>query len=578
MFSGDFGPAYRRTFSVKGDAVNLAARVMGKSSAGEIWATETVLEQSRLSFDAEKIEPFMVKGETKPGWAHRLGRVLQASADAIADDLPLLGRDRELAVLGEALTDARDGRGSLVEVVGEPGIGKSRLLLELRRRSPDLRHINVVCDAYHSSTPYAPFRALLRELLDIPYDAESAVAGDLLATAVKRIAPALLDWLPLIAVAADADVAPTAATKALDEKFRKPRLEQTTSDLLAALLPTPTLVVVEDVHLVDDASADLLGHLGRDVDTRPWAFVISRRTTPGGFKPAKLSARIDLLPLDEAAAQAVLTTASEDSPLRPHELAVLTERADGNPLFLLQLLEAVRRTGSVDGLPDSVEGVITARIDRLPPAERRQLRAAAVLGVRFQMSVLERVLALDGVNLRLDALTEFLQTIGGGMAAFRHALVRDTAYEGLPYTRRKELHDRAGRSLEALSGDRTDERADLLSLHFFHAGDFDKAWRYSRVAGERAHTSYAYVEAAVFYERALSAGRRLATHDSAELADTCESLGNVRLRLGEFAKAEDAYRDARAGYRYDPLPLARVQFRRRRLLTWRPPIPARCAG
>lgn len=561
VFSGDFGPDYRRTYSVKGDAVNLAARVMGKAAPGEVWATEGVLEHSRLSFDAERLEPFLVKGKARPVQAYRLGRVMQGRVGTPDDDLPLISRERELAVLHDATAAAAAGRGCLVELVGEPGIGKSRLLAELACRSPDLRTVDVGCDAYHSSTPYAPFRTLLRELLDIPYDAEPGTAGELLATRLHDTAPDLLQWLPLVAVVVDADVAPTAATSALDEKFRKGRLEQVTTELLHRLLPSATLVVVEDAHLADDASADLLAHVAESIASRPWAMVVSRRTSPGGFAPQAPSARIDLLPLDDFAAQTMLAIAAEESPLPPHEFAALAQRAEGNPLFLLQLLDAVRRTGSVNELPDSIEGVITARIDRLPPRERRLLRTAAVLGVRFEPRVLDAVLDADGDRLEAERLADFLQLGDDGMVAFRHALVRDTAYEGLPFTRRRELHGRAGDVLERLYGERTDERADLLSLHFLQAGRFERAWRYARVAGQRADGAYAYVESAVFYERALAAARRSADADTAAIADVTERLGDARSRLGEFARADAAYADAARALRSQPLDRARIFYK-----------------
>src|SRR3954452_804880 len=532
VFSGGFGPDYRRTYSVKGDAVNLAARVMGKSSAGELWATEAVLERSRLRFEAEPLAPFMVKGKTRPVQAYRLGPPLQAGAEGVVDELPLVGRERELEVLDAAVDTTQRGTGVLVEVVGEPGIGKSRLLLELERRSAGGQRHHVVCDAHRPSTPYAPLRTLLRNLLDLPYDADSAAAGAALTTTVERVAPSLLEWLPLLAVVADAEVEDTAATTALGEKFRKPRLEKVTGELLIALLADRTLLVFEDVHLMDDASADVLAHLTAELPHLPWAVVVSRRTSAGGFTPAPESAhvRVDLVPLDETSARSMLTTASDDAPLRPQDLAILAERAEGNPLFLLQLVDAVRRTGSTVGLPDSVEGVITARIDELPPAERRWLRAAAVLGVRFDIRLLSAVLADDVNQPELARLEDFLDSTGGDELAFRHALVRDTAYEGLPYARRRELHALAGEALESLAGEQAEAQADLLSLHFLSADRFDKAWHYGCIAADRARAAYAYLEAATFYQRALDAAPNVRELPPATVAQTYEALGDMLLR------------------------------------------------
>ncbi|MDQ1680540.1 MAG: hypothetical protein QOI42_1399, partial [Frankiaceae bacterium] len=319
--------------------------------------------------------------------------------------------------------------------------------------------------------------------------------------------------------------------------------------------------VVEDVHIADVASAELLTHLARRIADDQWLIVVTRRTTPGAFVLGDdvEHVRVDLVPLDDISARAVLAIASDEFPLRPHETEQLAERAQGNPLFLLQLLHAARRTGSVDGLPDSVEGVITASIDRLPPVDRRLLRAAAVLGSPFEEQVLAEL--LDTSDLALDRLGEFVERLEGGTVAFRHALVRDTAYEGLPFSRRRELHARAGDVLERMYADRVEERADLLSLHFLQAERFDKAWQYARVASARAQSAYAYVEAARFYGHALTAARHLRDLPADELAGTWERLGDVRLRLGEFASAGAAFAEARKGFRGSAVPLARAQFR-----------------
>ena len=559
VFNGGFGPPFRRTWSVKGDAINLAARVMGKSGPGEVWATDAALTHCPGVFATEPIEPFMVKGKALPVHAHRVLAVSDAASAQAQEMLPLLGRDRELATLGRAAAGAREGRGSVVEVVGEPGIGKSRLVLELRTRCPDLRQVALVCDAYQSSTPYAPFRALLRELLDVPAGASAQDAGAALTRVLEQQAPELLGWAPLLAVVIGAHVAATAETDAIDEQFRRTRLEQVTVELLRRLLPKPSLLVVEDAHLSDAASADLLTYLCGQVEDAPWAVLVTRRTSPGGFAPDAPADRIDLVPLDADSAHEMLAALSEDAPLRPHEMTTLAQRAEGNPLFLLQLVEAARHSGSVDDLPDSVEGVIIARIDQLPPADRRVLRMAAVLGTRFEGWVLDRMLAQEADALSRHVLDEYLERTEGGFA-FRHALVRDTAYEGLPYTRRKQLHALAGTVLEQAYGGSSDERPDLLSLHFFEADDFARAWRYALSAGTTARTASAYSAAATYYQRALAASRHLVL-PAVEVAQVHESLGDARLRLGEFDLAHDAYRHARAGYRADPLQLARTQLR-----------------
>ncbi len=211
---------------------------------------------------------------------------------------------------------------------------------------------------------------------------------------------------------------------------------------------------------------------------------------------------IRLEALGEEEAAELLAEATADRPLPPHELAQLAKRAGGNPLFLTELLAAARSPEGLTELPDSVEALLMTQIDRLAPDDRRVLRCAAVVGASFTPELLE---AADGIGFDMEAhrrLADFILDEGGGRLRFRHALVRDAAYEGLPYRRRRDLHARVGDAIEARAAE-PEAEAELLSLHFFSAGHLEKAWRYSRVAGNRAKDIFANVEAAAFLNRAL---------------------------------------------------------------------------
>ena len=260
-------------------------------------------------------------------------------------------------------------------------------------------------------------------------------------------------------------------------------------------------------------------------------------------------------PLTEEQASAALVAATEDSPLRPHEIATLTERAAGNPLFLAELMQAASATGTVDALPDSIDAVITAQIDRLPTSQRKLLRYASVLGHTFRVDELERLVsdelpAPDEATWR--SLDSFLGFVGSDVVRFRHAMLRDTAYEELPFRRRRELHARAGDAIALANGDHPESEAELLSLHFFHAQRYAEAWRFARIAGTRARDKYANVEAAEFLERALTASRRVPDLDPAEIAEMWEALGDVRERAGVLDHALGAYRNARKVRAGDP--------------------------
>jgi class 3 adenylate cyclase/tetratricopeptide (TPR) repeat protein len=561
VFVSDFGPSFRRTFHVTGDAVNLAARVMGKAAPGQVLANEAVVSETTAAFELEPLEPFRVKGKTHPVHAYSIGSLVGTRVASWGP--PLVGRERELAVLQGALDRVRVGRsGAVVELVGEPGLGKSRLVDEIRTRGPDVIHVTAVCNEYDSATPYRPFRELLRDLLGFSSGAPPDAIADRLRNRVEANAPELVPWLPLLAAPLDVDLAATTETDELEERFRKARVEDVTRQFLSWALPTPTLLMFDDVHWMDESSVGLLQHLADGIEERPWLILTTRRALGGGFAPSQgpvTSLHLEPLPPDAVAA--LLTTATEDAPLPPHELAALADRSGGNPLFLTELVRASQQSGGVEGLPGSIEGVVTAQMDHLSPQDRTVLRYASVLGVSFTAELLRAMLEGDVAlpsRATWQRLADFIERDGPTGFRFRHALIRDAAYDGLSFGRRRSLHGRVGDVLEVLPGENPEERAELLSLHFFAAQRFSEAWRYSLVAGDRARTIYANVEAAAFYERALEAGRRLRDVPSDEVARVTASLGDVKDLLGLNQEAVAAFRAARRICRDDPAAVAEL--------------------
>ena len=256
----------------------------------------------------------------------------------------------------------------------------------------------------------------------------------------------------------------------------------------------------------------------------------------------------------------MLEDATAEAPLPPHQLEVLADRAQGNPLYLRELVATAQRLGGVEQLPDSVGGLIAAQIDALPPADRTNLRRAAVLGATFDERLLKSVVSDMSTIEFCNRLGAFLET-SPGRIRFRHALVRDTAYEGLSYRRRRELHGVVGDAIVADAGDDADVQAPLLSFHFFEAQRFDEAWHYSSGAGRSAKSMYANVEAETLLLRAVESARRLGGVPIGELSATLEALGEVRVRLADYERGDRALAEARRLLRDDPAESARLMLR-----------------
>jgi tetratricopeptide (TPR) repeat protein len=442
-----------------------------------------------------------------------------------------VGRERELRLLGERLDQARAGEGQVFMVVGEPGIGKSRLLQEFRERLGGAAWVEAQAVPFGRTMPFQPVVDMLRRACRIEDGDSEATMNAKLEQRVRRLDERLVPTLPFLRSMLGLDPGDP-AVDAMDPKLRGVEIIDATQRMLArAAEILPQIVVVEDAHWMDTATADWVARLADTIGAQRVLLIVTYRP---GFTPPfgdhTFHTRLALTTLSEADSvrmtRDLLGTAEPPADVE----ALIVDKAEGNPFFLEELVRSVEELGAVrrDGsrlvvagrldaalVPDTVQDVVTARIDRLAEAPRRALRIAAVIGREFSRGLLARLVdsqaSLDDVlrELRAVELIHQLRLFPDMSYAFKHALTHEVAYQSIPPQERRALHQRVAQAIEALHGDRVGDVAGTLARHYVAAEDWERALLHLVRAAEAAARAFATRDALELYDDALEAAAHL---------------------------------------------------------------------
>jgi transcriptional regulator with AAA-type ATPase domain/tetratricopeptide (TPR) repeat protein len=500
-------------------------------------------------------------GTDAAGLVYRLTEYRQTPFDLGGRIGSFVGRDNELDLLRSRLQAARQGQGQLVSLIGEAGIGKSRLLFEFRQSlaGQPVTYLEGHCFSYGTAIPYLPILELLRAVCGlVEYDTPEAATGkihralDGVGVDPSRGAPFLLHLLGIKGAAE-----PLSALSPETIKVRT--LETLHALFLSANRPETLVVAIEDLQWIDQASEEYLGSLAdRVVGGR---IVLAATYRPGYRAPwiNKSSAtQIAIQPLAPQESLSVVRVAFGNDTVADPLAKIILAKAEGNPFFLEELARAAREQGGASttlSAPDTVQEVLLARIDRLPPADTSLLQAAAVIGKDFSFEILRSLTGLPDEAIRESLRNlqgaEFINETGAMPEAeytFRHALTHEVAYERQTGEPRRELHARICAGIEALHSGRLAEHTERLAHHAFHGEVWDKAVRYLRQAGNSAAARSANREAVARFEQALAALARLpSTREVTEQAiDLRFELRNPLHLLAEFGRLFDHLREAQA--------------------------------
>jgi class 3 adenylate cyclase/DNA-binding XRE family transcriptional regulator/tetratricopeptide (TPR) repeat protein len=534
-----------------GDTAVLAARLQAAAPPGAVLVSQRTARLVRGYFRVEEVAPVTIEGRT-------LYPVLVTGLDtpispvAGADELsPFTGRDREMGELRRALEAVADGDGQVIGLVGDPGLGKSRLAFEFRLLAE--RHGTVIegrCLSYGTSIPYLPLFELVRKACGITInDPPDVVAGKIeLRVRALGLDVSLVRYLRHAFGGAAGDP----GLAALDPQAVRDRtFEALRRLLLAEARQGPLVMLVEDLHWIDRTSEDFLAEFVDELPSVPIMLLVTYRS---GYAPRwtgkSFTSQLSLRPLSLASSQEIVESILADQEAGAR--SAIAARGEGNPFFLEELARAVRGQAvdaALVAVPETIQQVLAARIDRLGADQKAAIQLAAVLGREFSLGLVSQVWDRNvPVAQRLQELKslEFFRERHGTAErtfVFKHALTREVAYDGIPQRRRRHLHGRAGEALERSPASQRFEHVELLAYHYSHSADPTRAIPYLVVAGDRARDRYANEEAVAAYTRAVS----LVEHTgSDQWPDTygaiCESLGTVQERRSRYDEAVEAYK------------------------------------
>ena len=560
-------------YNALGDTVIVAARLQSHAGMGGTILGPLTARQIEGRFELEPLGDLELKGRSEPVAAFLVTAELERPVTQTIT--PLVGRDVELAALVGRLEELADGRGVVAVVTGEPGIGKSRLVAEVRERlGESVRFVEGAAVAYAETFPYWPVRALLRDWLELGTGAPDAQVRLELKTALARVLPDKVDTYPFLATVAGAplDAGESARLTGLTpDSVQRQTFEAVRNLVLALARERPLCLVLDDLHWADESTLDLLDDLLDTTEEEAIGLLLLLRSERdhgswhlGEHARQRLPHRfteIELRPLDAAASRALVGSAAE-APIPAEVAALLAERAGGNPFFLEEALRDLVEQGSllpkngsyelaiaVDRLeiPLVVQEALQARLGRLAPPTRDLVGVASVVGRSFATPLLEllvpgeRLGPLLGELQRLDLVVEERRRPAPEYR-FRHGLVQEVAYAGLPEGRRQELHRRTAAALEKIHGDAADEIAGLLAHHLAEGAEPATAARWFERAGDAARAQYANDEAGAHYSRAVELFDEVGDGDAARHVLFKTAIGHVT--AFDFPRAAMAYRDA----------------------------------
>ena len=589
VYAGALGASVRRGYTLMGDEVNSSARLMQAAQPGQTLVSQHVMLTAQKRYMFHQFPGFQVKGKFEPVPVATPVAPLPPMPQMMPAG-PMVGREREVAQMEEALNALMTGQGQVLRVEGDTGLGKTRLVAELVQKAMMRGVRTLLGNALSTSQTalYQPWREILNALFGLQPIWPAMQQAMQIQNMLQWINPEWIPRVPLLGDLLGLEIPDTPMTAGFDARMRRESLFALLGDLLERMaMQQPLLILIEDCHWADEASRALIEALALSLAGSRIMLVVTYR--PGDdpdhpILPGLTAAlHVNLQELSPAAVQA-LAAARLGAELPRDLLALIQERAQGNPLFVEELAETIRETsklqsvgghwqfasaGSAQKLPDTIQGVVLARLDRLEEDTRLTLSVASVAGRSFDVDL------VCGVHPAQNEMQDEVQVIQDQMQAleqrnfiqqenpeprlsyrFRQNVTQEVAYSTLLYAQRRELHRSVAEWYERVQVDSLSAIYPQLTHHYHRAGDAPKERHYAGLAGEMAAAQYANQDALAFFSRALEltppedwaarlkllmqrekvydlrAERELQAQDLAALESLAQQAGDARSKAG----------------------------------------------